>query len=165
MLYLSASQRNALGRVFRWAVLAFGLNALWEIAQLPLYSLWHDPSVLRIVFYVVHCLLGDVMIATALFVLAAALLRDVDWVLHRPWLGGMVTTTAGMGFTVFSEWYNVYVAGGWAYASSMPTIGGIGLTPLFQWLVMPVLLIVLTRRFSRAAARFAVKLDDRAQHD
>lgn len=149
MLHLSASRRNALERLSRWVALAFGLNALWEIAQLPLYSLWHDPSILRIAFYVIHCLLGDVVIATVLFVLAAALLRDIDWVRHRPWPGGMVTTTAGLGFTVFSEWYNVYVAGGWAYAPSMPTIGGIGLTPLLQWLVMPVLLIVLTRHFFR----------------
>ncbi len=51
----------------------------------------------------------------------------------------------GFGYTVFSEWYNVYRVGAWAYAESMPRILGIGLTPLLQWLVVPVAMLILVR--------------------
>ncbi len=52
----------------------------------------------------------------------------------------------GLGYTVFSEWYNVYRAGAWAYAEAMPRVLGIGLTPLLQWLIVPVAMLMLVRR-------------------
>jgi len=129
-----------------WAALALVLNAVWEVAQLPLYSLASDPSGLRIALYVAHCVAGDVMITTLLFLLAAALLRDVDWPRHRPWRGGAIVVVAGVGYTAFSEWRNVYVTGAWAYDELMHTVGGIGLAPLLQWLIVPALSIALVRR-------------------
>ena len=52
----------------------------------------------------------------------------------------------GLGYTVFSEWYNVYRIGAWAYAEIMPRILGIGLTPLLQWVVVPIVMLVLIQR-------------------
>jgi hypothetical protein len=52
----------------------------------------------------------------------------------------------GLAYTVFSEWYNVYQLHAWSYAASMPLVAGIGLTPLMQWLIVPILMIVLFRR-------------------
>ena len=62
---------------------------------------------------------------------------------------------AGLGFTVFSEWYNVYILGAWAYQPAMPLVAGIGLTPLLQWVVVPTLMLFIARRLPafRAAAR------------
>lgn len=48
-----------------WASLALLLNFPWEIAQLPLYTLWDDPDRARVTAYVLHCLLGDVLIAVS----------------------------------------------------------------------------------------------------
>lgn len=44
------------------------------------------------------------------------------------------------------EWLNVYVWQRWAYSPDMPLVLGIGLTPLLQWLLVPVLTLWLTRR-------------------
>jgi RsiW-degrading membrane proteinase PrsW (M82 family) len=49
--------------LLRWSALAFVLHGLWEMAQLPLYALWHEATALRIAVYVLHCLIGDVLIA------------------------------------------------------------------------------------------------------
>jgi hypothetical protein len=38
--------------------------------------------------------------------------------------------SAGFAFTVWSEWYNVYVLRSWAYAPAMPLVAGLGLAPL-----------------------------------
>lgn len=125
----------------RWALLAFVLNGFWEVAQLPLYTLWQDTDRGRVVSYVLHCIAGDVLIATVLFLLAAAMFRDFAWPVRRPWRGGLIVVAGGLVYTGFSEWYNVYQARAWAYAGSMPLVFGIGLTPLLQWLVVPVLTI------------------------
>ena len=139
---------DALKRLLRWAALAFMLHGLWEAAQLPLYTLWEDSDRRRVLAYLLHCIAGDVLIATTLFLSVAALFRDSAWPVHRPRRGGLVMITAGLAYTVFSEWYNVYRAGAWSYAASMPLVAGIGLAPLMQWLVAPILMIVIFRRWS-----------------
>ena len=47
-----------------------------------------------------------------------------------------------MAFMVWSEWYNVYRTGAWGYAPAMPTIYGIGLSPILQWLFIPPVLVL-----------------------
>jgi hypothetical protein len=138
---------DALKRLLRWAALALVLHGLWEVAQLPLYTLWEDSDRRRILAYLLHCIAGDVSIGVALFLLVAAIFRDSDWPGPRPWRGGLVMITAGLAYTVFSEWYNVYRAHAWSYAASMPLVAGIGLAPLMQWLIVPILMIVLFRRW------------------
>jgi hypothetical protein len=54
-----------------------------------------------------------------------------------------------MAYTVFSEWLNVSVRGSWEYAAAMPEVLGIGLSPLFQWLVVPGLALFLLRAARR----------------
>ncbi len=132
-----------------WALPAFALNGLWEAAQLSLYTLSQDTDRQRIVSYVLHCVAGDVLIATFLFLFAAAIFRDFAWPSRRPWSGGLAVISGGLIYTAFSEWYNVYQAGAWGYAGTMPLVFGIGLAPVLQWLVVPVLTIVVFRRWMR----------------
>ncbi len=139
--------RAALKNLLRWALFAFALNGLWEAAQLPLYTLWQDTDRRRIVSFVLHCIAGDVLIATTLFLLVAAMFRDFGWPVPRPWRGGLVMIAVGLAYTVFSEWYNVYQAHAWSYAASMPLVAGIGLAPLMQWIVAPILMIAIIRRW------------------
>ena len=138
-----------------WASLALFLNFLWEIAQLPLYTLWDDPDRARVAAYVLHCLLGDVLIAVSVYLLTAIVFHDLAWPVRRPWTAGTFMIAAGLAFTVFSEWYNVYVTGAWAYQPAMPLVAGIGLTPLLQWVVVPTLMLFIARHLPafRTAAR------------
>ncbi len=133
----------------RWAMLAFMLNGLWEALQLPLYTLWQDTDGWRIVSYVVHCVAGDILIASSLFLLAAAIFKDFAWPARRPWCGGLIIIAGGLTYTGASEWYNVYQVHDWAYADSMPLVFGIGITPLLQWLVVPILTMVAFRYLTR----------------
>lgn len=138
--------KTAIGLLAIWVCLAFAFHLGWEFAHLPLYELWGDDSRQRIVTYVFHCTVGDVLIATGAFLGTAAVLRRLDWPRRMPWLGGLLTVTAGLAYTVFSEWYNVYQIGAWSYAASMPLVAGIGLSPLLQWLVVPSLMVMAMRR-------------------
>jgi hypothetical protein len=41
------------------------LDLLWEAAHLPLYAIWTDGTIREKAFAVLHCTMGDVLIALA----------------------------------------------------------------------------------------------------
>jgi hypothetical protein len=96
---------------------------------------------LSIAWALLHCTLGDVVIALVMFTLAGVVLRCADWPASRPWTGGTMVVIGALVFTAWSEWYNVYRAGNWGYSGGMPLIFGIGLSPLLQWLVLPPVMV------------------------
>jgi hypothetical protein len=57
-----------------------------------------------------------------------------------------------MAYTSWSEWYNVYRVGSWRYTELMPTIFGIGLSPLLQWLILPIVMVIAHRRICEEKA-------------
>ena len=130
-----------------------GLSLAWEIAQLPLYTLWSEASAGTIAFSVAHCTAGDIAIGTAalLMVLVAGRERALSqwrWRRIAVW-----TALACVAYTVFSEWNNTAVLGSWAYSELMPVLDvagiDIGWSPLMQWLVLPPLALVLAGKFRR----------------
>lgn len=135
---------------FRYVPLLGALNLFWEIAHLPLYTLWNEGSPAFIAFSVIHCTLGDVAIGTLALLLAliATRARVVE-----TWSGrqlALFLVVPSVGYTALSEWINTVARGSWAYTALMPVIdlGGveIGLSPLLQWLVIPPVALWLARR-------------------
>src|SRR5262249_3181340 len=88
-----------------------------------------------------HCTGGDVLIATATLVLAL-LVAGAHWPASAAAHTRVATLAVvfGLGYTVFSEWLNIVVRQSWAYSRLMPVIPGIdtGLSPVAQWLVIPL---------------------------
>lgn len=126
-------------RALRRYILASAvLHLAWEVVQLPLYSIWSEP-ISKSAFAVVHCTLGDVMIAGLTLLTALAVLGTSDWPRSRTRAVWLLLLTLGVGYTVYSEWLNVRVKGNWSYTEMMPVIPllGTGLTPLLQWIVVP----------------------------
>jgi hypothetical protein len=115
-------------------------NLLWEIAQLPLYTIWHDATLGKLAFAVLHCTAGDVLIASA------SLLG-----VERYWGVATLAILGGVAYTLFSEWLNTEVRGAWVYTALMPRIPvfGTGVTPLAQWLLVPTAAFWWTRRRRR----------------
>jgi hypothetical protein len=129
-----------------WAVWALALNLAWEAAQLPFYTFAATAGRQEIAWDVIHCTFGDVGIALASFGTAAMATRDSEWPVRRPWLGLAVALVVGLVWTIQSEWRNVYLRGAWAYAPSMPTVSGVGVLPILQWLLLPPVGVVMVRR-------------------
>jgi hypothetical protein len=71
-----------------WSVLAFVLNLVWEIAQVSLYTIWAAADGMSVAWALLHCTLGDVIIALVMFALAGAVLWCADWPASRPWAHG-----------------------------------------------------------------------------
>ncbi|MEO7795630.1 MAG: hypothetical protein ABIV06_12745 [Thermoanaerobaculia bacterium] len=124
----------------------FALSLAWEIAQTPLYA---DAG--RGLTYLgwtrLHCAVGDVLILMVAFWVTAGAFRDRFWIQERRPGAIALFVMSGLVYTIWSEWWNVAIARNWAYAEAMPTVFGIGVAPLLQWLVVPILAVTLVRRF------------------
>jgi hypothetical protein len=143
----SATRALILRRYVPWLA---GFNLAWEIAQLPLYTLWKQATPAYMAFAVAHCMIGDVLIGSA--ALAVALV-----VTQAPALAGwqwrriaVVTAIVATSYTAFSEWMNTLVLRSWEYSELMPrvSLGGVqlGVSPLAQWLAIPPLALWLASR-------------------
>ena len=125
------------GFLFRYVCATFGLNLLWEIAHLPLYTIWNQSSSAALPFAVLHCTLGDVIITIIALLGSVLILGHSQWPRERYVTVAAATVAAGLAYTGYSEWLNVYVRKTWAYSDLMPKVMGLGLSPLLQWLIIP----------------------------
>ena len=128
------------------SVMAAG-NLVWEIAHVPLYTLWLTGTGGEIAYAILHCTLGDVLIAATTLGLAL-LLVGRGWPVQRVQPVALLTIIFAVAYTVFSEWLNISVRGAWAYRDIMPTVPpfGTGLTPVLQWLAVPLIAFRLALR-------------------
>jgi hypothetical protein len=133
-------------RYLRLAVVFVALNLVWELLQLPLYTIWWSEPWPRIAFALFHCTLGDLLIGAVAFTFALVIGGQGSPADRPARIRVVVITTAiGTGYTVFSEWLNVEVRQTWAYTEMMPRLPflGTGLMPLLQWLLLPGIAITL----------------------
>jgi len=130
---------------------ATGIHLVWETAQLPLYTIWSTGTRFEVLFVVIHCTAGDLLITASALTLAALVARIGHW----PFFGNRMALTAillGLGYTVFSEWLNTQVRHSWSYTEAMPLLPplGTGLTPFLQWLIVPGIAFGYVRRKAKA---------------
>lgn len=132
-------------------LLAVG-NLLWEIFQLPFYTLWREGTPQLRAFAVVHCTSGDVPIGTAAVLALIMLFGRRGWPDrgHGAVLGA--ATFFGAAYTVFSEWLNTQVTMSWQYSESMVRVPplGTGIAPLLQWIIVPPMAYSLAHALGRA---------------
>jgi hypothetical protein len=114
-------------------------NLVWEIVQVPLYTIWAEEAFGKIAFAVIHCTGGDVLISGSALLGALMVGGDGRWPNARFRTVAAITVLAGLAYTIFSEWLNTGIRGSWAYTEWMPTLPfvGSGLAPVLQWLLIP----------------------------
>jgi len=114
-------------------------SLVWEVVQLPLYTLWAEPRLAWIAFAVAHCTVGDTMIGTMALVFALTLNRAgerANWPRTRI---GMWMVFLAVVYTLLSERRNL-AQGNWVYSAWMPVLPWVevGLAPVAQWIIVPL---------------------------
>lgn len=139
------------GWIWLGGVLTLVGHYAWELGQAQFFGN-HAGDPLG--SYALHCFtasLGDLTIASVLYAVVALVFRRWSWPVEARTLGpatlwlvaGLITTGA---FEVGAT-----ASGRWTYARSMPTLLGVGLLPLLQWVIVPTLTLLLIRIFWRDA--------------
>jgi len=121
---------------YRIVILALPLFLVWEILQSPFYTDTFTASWRQVLYNRLHCAMGDGMILLGAFWFAA-LFWGRTWIARKELLPVVVFVAVAVTYTIVSEYRNVHVAQNWAYSEWMPTIRGIGLIPVVQWIVIP----------------------------
>ena len=95
--------------------------------------------------------LGDLLLAAGAYAVTAIVFRRPRWLVHNArWRGPAATWMAlGLIATVAFEWFALE-SGRWQYGSAMPTLFGIGLLPVLQWLIVPTVTLIAVRRIAKS---------------
>lgn len=135
--------------IFRYMISMAAGNLLWEILQQPFYTLWQTASLAYLIFAIVHCWIGDLMIAALCLALGIFVSIKIQSKQFFP-CGTLVTVLAGIAYTIFSEWRNTSIHHFWTYSVYMPRLPfvGTGLLPILQWVVIPLIALYLARKSS-----------------
>ena len=131
-----------------WTALAgfaFLGNFAWEMAQMPLFRM-RNPSGWAMLGECAQAAAGDTVLALMAYGVAALSHRRARWLLAPGRIEGAAYLGVGVAATVALEWWNVTIRHSWAYSATMPTVAGIGLAPLMQWVLLPPLTLWLARR-------------------
>jgi hypothetical protein len=147
---LSAQALNWLRPLWIYIVVSAVLHLLWEVVQLPLYTIWTTGTAREIAFAVLHCTAGDLLIAELALIVALLAVGHRDWPHQRFVPVAVVAVVIGLSYTVYSEWLNTEVRKSWAYSALMPTLPWLdtGLSPFLQWLFVPTMAFAAVRRAS-----------------
>lgn len=95
--------------------------------------------------------LGDVLLASGAYAVAAIAFRRPMWLVQdEPWLAPAASwITVGLLATAALERWALEI-GRWQYGSDMPTLFGMGLLPLLQWLIVPTVTLIAVRSLAKA---------------
>ncbi len=139
----------------RYLVLTVLLHLFWEIAHMPLYTLWNSGTSKEIAFAIVHCTGGDVLIALTALISALVLFGHNRWPHYRFMPVFVAALFFGIIYTAFSEWLNIEVRASWEYTDAMPVVPlvGMGLSPLLQWIVVPPVALFWSRQHVQIRSR------------
>ncbi len=91
---------------------------------------------------------GDILILLASFWLSSIICGHRQWLLKGEQKPAGILIITALVVTIILEWLATGPLERWAYTDSMPMIPllGVGLSPLLQWLLLPPLIMWLTRR-------------------
>ena len=150
-LYVSflkkAADHSAFRRFVGWgAGLAFLLNLAWELSHYSLYKGFvYD---LSHVAFLGLASLADAIMAGLLYFGFALVYKNGFWIQHLTVSRTVWLVLVGGAGAAVSEIAHLSV-GNWTYTNQMPLVFGIGLTPLLQFSVLPLLIYRLSRYLSR----------------
>ena len=137
------------------AFLSFVLHFVWEFLQVPTYADMATLPHWEGVKVCTSATVGDVGFALTAFWATSAAARSRLWIASpRTWQIGLFVAV-GIGLTVGFEYYYTEVSERWNYSELMPLVpprSAQGFPPLFQWIVIPLLVVSLTRRLVSAEA-------------
>lgn len=140
------------GRSAMIAVELFILNFLWEMAQARFYSSMKGLPFWSATWLCTRAAAADVALLALCFVIAALVARDAAWPLHPTLRATTTFFVACLLATVGIERWAIATRR-WSYSDDMPVIFRVGALPLLQWVLIPVLSVLVFRLAFRATLR------------
>jgi hypothetical protein len=129
-----------------FALFAFLLNFAWEMLQFPLFAGMARAPHAAATAACLRATLGDVAITLVACGAGAVAARSQQWIIVSARTPAAVYLAVALLLAIAAEVVNLHLLRRWAYSAAMPTLLGIGLVPILQWLTVPPLVLWLARR-------------------
>ena len=130
-----------------WGV-SFFLHFFWEMVQVPFFSGMAEARHWDVVWLCMRATLGDAHITLGAYTAAASFSKNWFWV-AKSWRTSTLIgyLSAGLIATIIFEYWATGGGQRWSYSELMPELifTGIGVLPLAQWVVLPMLLAYSVR--------------------
>ncbi len=130
------------------AFFSFAFHFIWEFIQVPTYAGMAELDHWQGVLVCTQATFGDVGIALVAFWTTSISVRARQWIraLELKPLGIYVLT--GIAITIALEYIYTQITHRWTYSDLMPLVPplGTGLSPLLQWVIVPLLVVFVVRR-------------------
>lgn len=128
-----------------WISVVFAIHFGWEMAQARWFSSMAELAFWTGTLVCLRATVGDLAITLVAFFAAAVVAKNVVWPIGHLAAGPVVVFLAvGLAVTVAVEIVALRTDR-WAYADEMPTLFGIGVLPLAQWIILPLVALALFR--------------------
>jgi hypothetical protein len=139
--------RNTLSAVTTIFIISLVLNYMWEsLHEAFFYEVFKCDAELYILM-ILKAASIDACIILGIYLGVAVLWRNTLWFLSMKKSQVCTVLTAGIIIATIIEYRGALVLKEWSYVPAMPTIFGIGLTPLIQLSVTGLLSLWLAKRF------------------
>ena len=121
------------------------LNIIWEFLH---YQLYIDLSGIPSTIHLLMASGADILIILCVFLINSYINKSLSWIYNPKAKDYLITIIICIIVAIFIELRALSI-GRWAYTSSMPTILGIGLSPLLQLALTSILGLYLFRRLNK----------------
>jgi len=146
----SASSSISRTPEFSIVVFSFLLHFVWEFLQAPTYTGMADMRHWDGIKLCTSATFGDVGFALTAYWVTSVMARSRQWILVPERWQVLLFLGVGIGLTIGFEYYYTNISLRWTYSELMPLVPpfGTGLSPLLQWIAVPLMVLFLTRRFA-----------------
>ena len=135
---------------FNVATISLLLNFAWEMLQAPLFVGMADMPHAQGTRACLQAAFGDMLIMLLAYGAVAVVARNRRWIVAASGWQLAWFIAIGVAITVVIEWLATrgHWTNRWNYLPAMPLLPGtgIGLLPLLQWVVLPLLTMWFVRR-------------------
>jgi len=128
------------------SIFAFLLNFVWELLQMPLFAGFADFPYYQTILHCTKATFGDVVISLVAFAGACLITRSRMWIVSMNKSGVVSFLAIGLVITVAFELLATGPLNRWEYSESMPTVIGVGVSPLAQWVILPLIQLWFVKR-------------------
>lgn len=125
---------------------SYFLNFVWESLHSVFLYAGHDFNAKRYVIMVTIASGADGALILGIYLMVSLLWRDMLWLRRFNKQQAFASTILGFAIAAAIEYRHVIVMKTWNYSPFMPTLFGIGISPLFQLSITGLLGFCFTKR-------------------
>lgn len=122
-------------------LIILSLNTIWEFSH---HFLYIDLSGISKYPHLIIASFADMLIIQGIFAIVSLKNKNLKWIVSPSKSDYLLVVFIGLLLAIFIEFTNLNL-GRWAYTATMPTIFGIGISPLIQLALTGIISLIILK--------------------